>query len=252
MPQTGGASYLYSTQVRPFFASHESEIDSALSQLKSVVYNYLQQLLRSAWGHVSATLGQGPATHGSQPNALDEGGLTGDAAVHTGAPPTMGDPVSGPIQLAQTFWRSYGPTVIAAGAGLLHQAQNSAQGMNTPPAGPSRMQSTQSVLDRRLQLEAELASLAAGSSSQPFDVSSPADSPAILMPPADNHSRTSSSSSLRERSGSGNGKSNFEEVEVPSDMEGEVGSERPSQDRRSSWFGGWGNTGKGYERVKTE
>lgn len=254
LPQTAGSSYLYTTHIQPFFHAHETEIDSALTQLKTYVYNYLQRLLRSAWNHVATSMGQAPAGE-TRPDALDEGGLTGEAALHSGQPPSLADPVSGPAQLVQTFWRSYGPTMIAAGAGFVRQAQSTAQAsaaaMETPPAGPSRMQSTQSVLDRRRQLEAELAALAEHPELQGYDVSP---GPSVPMPPANNHSRTSSSSSLRERTGAGNGK--FEEVEVPSDMESEglmsPDSDRPNPTKRASWFGWGGNPGKGYERVKTE
>jgi len=265
LPQTSGSLYLYKNYVQPFFAAHESEIDSALSQLKSHVYNYLQQLLRSAWGHVSSVLGQSQA---GGPNALDEGGITGDAATHTQPPPSMADPVSGPVQLAQTFWRSYGPNIIASGATLLQQAQRATTApaarapLQTPPGGPSRSGSTFSVEERRRQLEAELASLPEQSPTiQPYDVGGSAGSspttPPVLIPAADNSSRSSSSTSVRERNISGAGRSTFEEIEVPSDMEGEghATTQRPSQARRSSsgWFGGWGNTpDKGYERVKTE
>jgi len=276
LPQTSGSSYLYKAHVQPFFSSHESEIDSALSQFKSVVYIYLQQLARSLWSHVASTIGQQPGDRSQGPDALDEGGITSEAAVNTGAPPSIGDPVSGPIQLAQTFWRSYGPSIIASGAGFLQQSQRSmaAQPPATPtsaaaftstsarPSAPPRQSTTQSVLDRRRQLEAELASLpqaAEGSSpSQGYDLGggAPYSPPPILIPPADSSSRSSSSSSLiRERSGSGNGKSTFEEVEVPSDMEGEghVIPEAPAQARRSSWFWGSGQSkDAGYERLKSD
>ncbi|CAL1710209.1 unnamed protein product [Somion occarium] len=247
LPQTAGASYLYKTQVQPFFSSHESEIDSALSQLKTYVYNYLQQLLRSAWNHVSSTLGQ----NGDRIDALDEGGITREAAANAGAPPSIGDPVSGPIQLAQTLWRSYGPSIIVGGATVVQYAQNAA---NIRPA-PSRDNSSQSALERRRQLEAELASLKASESTiRPYNVGDTPPSPPVLIPSAANHSRTSSesSSSRRERPGSGNGKSTFEEVEVPSDLEGESHhiQQRSSDARRSSWFG-WGGS-QGYERVKTD
>lgn len=256
LPQTSGASYLYTAHIQPFFSAHESEIDSALSQLKTYVYNYLQRLIRSAWSHVATSMGQAPSGEAA-PSALDEGGITGDAAVHTGATPTLSDPVSGPAQLAQTFWRNFGPTVVAAGAGFMRQAQSSAQAseqasaqaMETPPAGPSRLNSTQSVLDRRRQLEAELAALSAHPELQGYDVSAPS----MPIPSANDHSRNSSSSSLRERPGSGNGR--FEEVEVPSDMESDglmsPGSDRPPQNRGTSWFG-WGGNPQGYERVKTD
>jgi receptor expression-enhancing protein 1/2/3/4 len=252
LPQTAGSSYLYTTHVQPFFSSHEKEIDSALSQLKTYVYSYLQRLLRNAWKHVAASVGQTPSGE-ARPDALDEGSITSEAAVHASAPPTLSDPLSGPVNLMQTWWHAYGPTVVAAGTGFMRQAQTTAQAssqaMETPPAGPSRFNSTQSILDRRRQLEAELAALSSHPELQGYDVSAHS----VPIPPAGSHSRTSSSSSLRERVGGSNGK--FEEVEVPSDMEGEEpispDAERPQPNQRTSWFG-WGANAKGYERVKTE
>ena len=92
--------------------------------------------------------------------------------------------------------------------------------------------------DRRKQLEAELAALEQEHAG--YDVSSAASSPAfetVPMPAVDGESRS--------RSGSGgNGKNGaFEEVEVPSDMEGDSPS-RPSQAQRGSWFG-WAGAEKG-------
>ncbi|KAI0088369.1 TB2/DP1, HVA22 family-domain-containing protein [Irpex rosettiformis] len=215
LPQTSGASYLYSAHVQPFFAAHESEIDSALSQFKTYIYNYLQRLLRTAWQHL--TLGQ--ASSGTpQPNALDEGGITGEAALNSGAPPSLTDPVSGPAQLAQTLWSSYGPSILTAGMGFLRQAEatsqtTAAQALNTPPIAHSRTTSSQSVNDRRRQLEAELASLNEDSL-KPYDVS---ESP-VLVPSANNPSRPPPLS-LHQRNTSGGGRSTFEEVDVLSDME---------------------------------
>lgn len=255
LPQTAGASYLYTTHVQPFFAAHESQIDSALVQLKTYVYNYLQRMIRSAWQHVTMSMGPG-SSEAPRADALDEGGLTGDAAINMGAPPSLSDPVSGPAQLVQTFWRSYGPSVIAAGAGFLRQAQDqshqSAQAaLNTPPIGHSRMNSSQSMNERRRQLEAELAALSS-EPAKPFDLSSPP----VPMPSANNPSRSSSATSVRERTASGAGKSTFEEVEVPSDMESEglvsPTSDRPAAAKRTSWFGWGGPPAQGYERVKTD
>lgn len=95
-----------------------------------------------------------------------------------------------------------------------------------------------SVLERKRQLEAELAALNAAAGASP-----------------------SPDSEIRSREGTNSGR--FEEVEVPSDVEGyDVGegdgvgySRRPGQQQRKSsgWFGGWGAGGKGdYERVKSD
>lgn len=248
LPQTTGSSWVYATRVQPFFAAHESEIDSALSRLKRVAYGYVQRLLRSAWSQVSASVGQTPAA-GARPDAFDEGGLSSGAAMQTGAPPTLANPASGPMQMVQTFWRTYGPAVVAAGSNLLQESQaGAARAMDTPPA--SRLNSSQSVMERRRQLEAELAALSQASSAEPYDVNPSS----VPIPPANVRSRTSSSSSsLRERTGSGNGKNTFEEIEVPSDVESDaplLPSDNPVQEKQAGWFG-WGSS-KEYNRVKTE
>ncbi|KAI0672118.1 TB2/DP1, HVA22 family-domain-containing protein [Trametes maxima] len=246
LPQTAGSAYLYQTHLRPFFAAHENQIDSALAQAKAHLYASLQRLLRRAWEHVSGTVAQIQ----SQPGGLSAGesALEEDAAANSGAPPTLADPVSGPAQLVAGLWGTYGPGLLASGAALLNQAQTSAAQAS---ANAARRQP--SAAERRRQLEAELASLP--EDARPYDVSSVTSSPAfesVPMPPGTNPSRNSSSGSLRERP---SGKSAFEEVEVPSDMEGEgsgqPASPRSDANRRSSWFG-WGGSAAGYERVKND
>jgi len=115
------------------------------------------------------------------------------------------------------------------------------------------------VLDRRRRLEEELASLAAADPNA-----------AVLIPPAGprpSASRVSSDSDLQNRDRSTSGR--FEEIEVPSDVEGYdvdglregeagyVAGGGPGAAKRGSWFGGWGgsNVGSskgGYERVKSD
>lgn len=191
-------------------------------------------------------MGQTPS---DRPSALDEGGITSEAAVNAGAPPTLGDPVSGPVQLAQTFWRSFGPSILANGAGFLQQTTTVTPTPSVlrtpPPPAPVRADSTQSALERKRQLEAELAAL---QTVQGYDVGG---APVLIPPAGDSSRRSSSASSLRGRGG--NNKSTFEEVEAPSDAEGEGHAvpERPQQARKSSWFWG-GGSNTGYERVKTD
>ncbi|KAI0752546.1 TB2/DP1, HVA22 family-domain-containing protein [Daedaleopsis nitida] len=252
LPQTSGSAWLYHTQLRPFFAAHESEIDSALATGKVYILNYVQRLLRRAWEQLSGAVSHAQ-THPSGPSPLEE-----EAATHTGAPPSMGDPVSGPAQLVAGLWSTYGPSIIASGAALLTQAQASAAraaaNAGSSAAGSSSSSSSSQrrgeTSERRRQLEAELAAL----EQEPvgYDVSSATSSPAfetVPMPP-DTQRRGSSGS------GGGNGKSTFEEVEVPSDMEGDFPG-HPAQrgeQSRSSWFG-WGGAGAGaagYERVKND
>lgn len=135
----------------------------------------------------------------------------------------------------------------------MHQAQtaatasaNTSQSFDSP--APSRINSSnvQGNAERRLQLEAELAALQ--NNAQPYNMDSPPASQPITIPSA---SSSDEGSGLRERNTSSGKLGKFEEVEVPSDAEGddEPGYARPgSASRNSSWFG-WG-AGGGYEKVK--
>lgn len=252
LPQTRGSSYLYINHLQPFFHSHETQIDATLASFKAKVYSFIQERLRALW---EQTVGQ------QQQAAFNPVG----GAADNGAPPSLNDPVSGPAQLVSSFWRSYGPSIVASGTALLRQTAASANApaagqpaLRTPPPSYLRSDTTQSVLERRRQLEAELAAL-------PKDTAAPMHIPMPSASPQLNSSRASSASdiNLRERTNSGSGR--FEEVEVPSDVEGydvddhagEGGYEsgRPGSIKRGSWFG-WGgspSTSKGgYERVKSD
>ncbi|KAF9011966.1 TB2/DP1, HVA22 family-domain-containing protein [Cyathus striatus] len=234
LPQTQGSSYLYLHHLQPFFRTHESQIDATLVQLKTKVYAFLQDRVRLLWEHVSSTVGAAQAAPPQQPGQ-----------------PQQENTASGPAQLVSSLWTSFGPGILANGAALLRQGvaaaptrpPPSSTAFNTPPTSYIRSPpSSQSLEERRRQLEAELAALSSES---------------VPVPPA-NPSRDSSDSSLRERT---NSSGKFEEIEVPSDVEGydvgEVGigheAGRPgAQKRGSSWFGWGSGAGKGYERVKDE
>ena len=98
--------------------------------------------------------------------------------------------------------------------------------------------------ERRRQLEAELASL--GQEPAGYDISSATSSPAFetVPMPAEGSLRSRGSSG----SAGGNGKSTFEEVEVPSDAE----DEQPRRQGGGGWFWGGGAQAQGYERVKSD
>lgn len=246
LPQTRGSSYIYVNHLQPFFHSHETQIDAALASFKARIYTFIQERLRALWEQAAASVGQQ-----QQANFNPVGGAT-----NTGAQPSLSDPASGPAQLVSSLWRSYGPSIIASGTALLRQssaasANNSQPALTTPPPSYIRSDTTQSVLERRRQLEAELAALGTNDAPVPMPMASPALNP----------SRGSSSSDLhlRERTNSGR----FEEIEVPSDVEGyDVGdgeggyeSGKTTEQKKASWFG-WGGsptTSKGgYERVKSD
>ena len=202
-----------------------------------------------------ASLGQPTAQAGPR---QPEGGA--DAA----QPPTMADPVSGPAQLLGGLWRTYGPGILASGAALLHsqtpQTAPASGGASllsgfaaaAPPAQRPSMSgvqraTTQSVFERRRQLEAELASLPPTDELRPGSGSSSAsESPERVIPTMQGTtsymptSPVGSDADLRARV------AQYEEVEVPSDVEGyDLGgsprppASRPAASNRTSWFG-WG------------
>jgi len=262
LPQTRGASYLYTHHLQPFFHTHESQIDATIASLKVRVYTFLQERLRALWDQAVTAIRQ------QQQQQVAPGTATGAEST-----PVVADPAPGPAQLALNLWRSYGPGIIATGTALLRQTPAvTASNTGTDPAifnspaavAPVRAGNTQSILERRKQLEAELAALSKATA----DTASEAAPASVPMPMLASvatftSSRTSSSSDVRERAAS-NGK--FEEIDMPSDLEGYDGgshggdrgsgseSGHPNVNQRTSWFG-WGGTGqtKGkYERVKTE
>ncbi|KAG6857510.1 hypothetical protein H0H87_002135 [Tephrocybe sp. NHM501043] len=250
LPQTQGASYIYRTHLSPFFHAHETQIDATLASLKAKAYRFVQERLRALWDTAAASLQQNP-------NSASTGGATQGSHQQ----PTLAGPVSGPTQLAGSLWRTYGPGIMASGAALLRSAtaaattpastNTSTNNLRTPPSTRPSTRSQDST-ERRKQLEAELAALTAV--------------PETIIPQTKGStgtSRPSSSASaselgLRERTYSN---SRFEEIEVPSDVEGyDVGDHegqgeaRPAAASRGSWFG-WATgsaQGKGYERVKGE
>jgi len=257
LPQTRGSSYIYVNHLEPFFHTHETQIDATLASLKDRAYKFIQERFRALWDQASASIGQ------PQQNAVftPVGG-----ASNIGAQPTLSDPASGPAQLVSTFWRSYGPAILASGATMLRPITAPSTPMtpsthqpslNTPPRSPARTRadSSRSVHERRRQLEAELAALPRETPpGTPVHGSVPIPSASPILNP----SRGSSASDLNlRRTGSGG---RFEEIEVPSDVEGyDVGESNHMRStihgessKRGSWFGWGGGSKNGYERVKSD
>jgi receptor expression-enhancing protein 1/2/3/4 len=270
LPQTHGSTFLYVVYLQPFLHTHELQIDATIASLKARALEFIQQRLRYLWDYASSSIMQ------QQSTSFDP--VT--SAPANAPPPSMNDPVSGPLSMVSGLWRSYGPVAVASGAALLKQtvtaaqtsaaqAQARANALNASAAaqGSNRSGSSsmnrQSVIERRRQLEAELAALPPSSPPQGAHIPMPSMAGSV---PAYTSSRTSSSSDLhlRERTSSVTGR--FEEIEVPSDAEGydvrdddeASGEDRPPAGKRASSFFGWGFSGGsgsskgGYERVKSE
>lgn len=137
LPQTQGSSYLYINHLQPFFHAYESEIDATLASFKARIYVFVQERSRAVWEQLAAALGQ---------PTQSSGGLA--AAANTGTAPTLADPASGPAQLVVGLWRSYGPSILASGAALLHQGTASAEGWRSPGNSPGATRQ-----DRRRQVD---------------------------------------------------------------------------------------------------
>ena len=209
LPQTQGASYLYLTQLEPTLRAHESQIDAALAQLRARVFTFLQGRARMVWDSVVAS-----AT-GPQSAPAPEYPSGGSAQT-----PALSDSVSGPTQMLGTLWRTYGPAIVAGGTALLQR---------------------QGVTPSNTHARATAVEPAHG-----YDVG---DGPEPVPMPR-MQSRTPSSESargLRERVASGANigtGGRFEEIEVPSDAEGErsAGSPTDTAPRRSSGWFSWVTT----------
>ena len=222
LPQIRGSTYIYLNHLQPFLHSHEQEIDATLASLKARVYIFLQDRVRQLWEHISQSLSQHPAIH-SMPAAVPP------------PPPTQG---WSPAQLAALLWNSYGPTAVASASSFFSQSSTTV----SPTA--SSETNAQSIIQRRRQLEAELASLA--QVDMPSFVPMPKASPSVT-PPSEGDIR------FRDRTASVSGK--FEEIEMLEgyDVEPNEESGNSHQPTRStSWFG-WGSSPKGgYERIKSD
>ena len=253
----------------------------AILEVRVKAYRFLQEKARSIWAAVIHIL-----TSGSVPDA-NATGIGGGGSQTDQPPPTMQNPAGGPTQLLSSLWTTYGPSIIAGGTALLRQTAattlpigatqvtNNAAGasgrsnaLNTPPGSTFF---TDPILERRRQLEAELASLPPYPSTSSLPILPTPIPPANNTPIRPGLTPSSSSSSVRERVNSGK----FEEIEG-GDIEGyKVNEDEPliggyftgdanantNKPRKSTgWFGGWSSSSSGagskergnYERVKND
>ncbi|KAF5365313.1 hypothetical protein D9758_005430 [Tetrapyrgos nigripes] len=271
-PQTQGSTYLFQTHLKPFLDEHEAKIDRTMEEVRAKVWGYIQEWGKNIWD----TLVQ---------SAFGAQAASAQAPVAPPTPPHPPPAGSGPVQLMSGFWRSYGPTVLTTGAALWNQMSQAAasgnqvqrphpttysSGFSTAPSSsatrgydldsddgttapsprPSASRAstltTQSIIERRRQLEAELAALQNMEQEIPSGLPSPgASSYASSTIPSPGRDM---GGYLRERTGSNS--SVFEEIRAESDEQGHE-YPRPQQAQRGSWFG-WGSGGSGYDRVKND
>lgn len=255
LPQTQGATYVYTVHLRPFFANHEQQIDQAIAEVRARLYRFVQEKARAVW---QAVLG-----------ALTPPGTANPAAqqgTNTSGPTQPSPTAAGPAQLISSLWTSYGPSIIAGGTALLRQTAAatlpdagvptaaSSQSINTAPGSTFGGRPSRSIDRARGQ------GLYESEPSMPQSIP-PANNPARSSPSSTASSSSSGSpSGLRERTISGK----FEEIQG-GDIEGyDVGGEhfvggfvqqQQPAGSRSSWFG-WSQSSParkdGYERVKSD
>ena len=266
LPQTRGSSYLYRAHLHPFLATHEPQIDAAVASLRTRVYAFVHARARALWDAVSAAASSSAAADLADP--MGSGARAGGAAA---PPPSLGDPVSGPVAMLGGLWRTYGPAIVATGAAMLRQGAAASAGDSERALGEGRRAASASASRsasgagadaaererKRRVLEAELAALGV----EGYDVGGESAVPSAEGSPvrvrgfeAELRERGSSSGGSASGGNGGGGAGRFEEVEVPSDGE-EAPARAPAAQRRGSWFGwgaGGGAAGQGYERVKAD
>ncbi|ETW77383.1 hypothetical protein HETIRDRAFT_156552 [Heterobasidion irregulare TC 32-1] len=262
LPQTRGSSYLYRAHLHPFLAAHEPQIDAAVASLRTRVYAFVHARARALWDAVSAAASSSAAADLADP--VGSGSGSGAGAGGTAAPPpSLGDPVSGPVAMLGGLWRTYGPAIVATGAAMLRQGAAASAGDSERALGEGRRAASGSgsasgagadAAERerkRRRLEAELAALGV----EGYDVGGES---AVASAEGSPVRVRGFEAELRERGSSSGGSASgaaarFEEVEVPSDgEEAPVPAPTPAAQRRGSWFG-WGQAqGQAYERVKTD
>jgi len=247
LPQTQGSTFIYSVHLAPLLRGHEEQIDSALTQVKLAIYEFVQDKLRTIWSQAVGGTTNAAAVPQAAPNV---------AAVN---PPSMADPLSGAAQMVSGWWNAYAPAIVATGAAYIASRQQAAeaavrqQRLQRPAASnpnapvQSDTDSRSSVHARRRALEAELAALPPSSPIPPTPVS---DSLA-----GDTTSRSSASSlstnmgEVRKRKESGSEEEEAGKYETIG-REDINDSESPPRPRSSWWWRG--SSYQGYERAKSD
>jgi receptor expression-enhancing protein 1/2/3/4 len=233
----------------PLLRGHEDQIDSALTQVKFAVYEFVQEKLRLIWSSVI----------GGTPPSATATGATSTTNVAAVNPPSMNDPLSGAAQMVSGWWNAYAPAIVATGAAYIATKQQaaetalqqrklqSAKRQNSAPiSGPqSKADRVSSKEARRRELEAELAALAQAPSSPIGDPISSG------LSSSSSYSLHGTQARRRKESDSDGDGGRYETIakdDVTSSSES-IGS--PTTNRKS-WWNWRSSTYQDYERVKTD
>jgi len=271
LPQTQGATLIYRTRLAPFLSLHEAEIDSTLTSCKAQFYAFLQSKLRALWEHVSSVmLNQVPSSSTEQQLQQQRASSSAGASLagQNGAAqqPSLANPVSGPVYMAWGLWNRYGPSIMAQGTAFLASVAvappATASGGTVPAsthhtrdivsgaAASSTSVDTSrpvSLIERRRQLEAELAQLPPLPHPAPFESTPPSMGSATGSPP-----ETEGASVYLPTGGDNGGSGRYERIDRDEAGGGSDGSSSPITPSRAGWFTGWGGSKTGYEKLKEE
>ncbi|KAF8586204.1 hypothetical protein K439DRAFT_979875 [Ramaria rubella] len=247
LPQTRGASYVYTVHLYPLLARHEPDIDAALVRYRERVLRWAQAQLRALWERVvAAGAPQAQQTH------VPQDALASAAPPAPGSTSTSG---SAPAQLVYGLWTAYGPALAA-----LFQPKPIPTHMSTSPSPPPRsspsppppppqvtlptapitsistsisVHNHDAILARRRALEAELAAL-----------------------PVPQHEPTIPVAASTYLPVNGDDRGRYDEIARDEVEEEDEQGVAYKETRAGGWFWGWGGGGAGggagYEHVKTD
>ncbi|QRV99125.1 receptor expression-enhancing protein 3 [Ceratobasidium sp. AG-Ba] len=123
-PTNQGATAIYNNRLQPVLKHYEPQIDASVARLRSRAYVFMREKLQELWARL---LNQQPGV--------------GQAA----GPPTLQNPMGGPLQMTSGLLQAYSPMILgaAAAAGAMAPAPAAAGGQVTP--GRSRSSSASST-----------------------------------------------------------------------------------------------------------
>jgi receptor expression-enhancing protein 1/2/3/4 len=180
--------------------------------------------------------------------------------------PSLANPVSGPVYMAWGLWNRYGPSIMAQGTaflasvaaappatasgGTVHASTHNARDIGSGAVASSTSVDTSrpiSIIERRRQLEAELAQLPPLPHPASFASTAPSMGSATGSSP-----EMEGASVYLPTGGDNGGTGRYERIDRDEAGGGSDGSSSPISPSRAGWFTGWGASKAGYEKLKEE
>ncbi|ORX37915.1 TB2/DP1, HVA22 family-domain-containing protein [Kockovaella imperatae] len=135
-PQSGGSSWIYRTQLAPFFRDHETDIDGFLTSLKGRAGTAVSEAIQWAWNKAKTQLNVSP-------NSENTG--SHQPAVPTHQPPSMQDPASGPALQLYGLLSRYAGQYLPVALSALQAAAASNRSRQDRDSTPVAMQVPESM-----------------------------------------------------------------------------------------------------------